>query len=94
MSKRNRPRPHMSRKSAAQARRARRANRPSGRGSRKPPPRCERCALSESRNSRIGKVFGLLSWTGRGFADAAGNRLWRWVVDLAVFVVRLVMRIF
>jgi hypothetical protein len=84
----------MSRKSAAQSRRARRANRPAHRGSRKPSRRCERCALSESRNSRIGKVFGLLSWMGRGFADAAGNCLWRWAADLAVFVVKLVMRIF
>ncbi len=92
MSKRNRPRPHMSRKSAGQGRRARRANRPANRGSGKPSARCGHCALSEPRSPRVWKV--LLSWVARGLADAAANRLWRWAANLAVFVVRLAMRIF
>jgi hypothetical protein len=92
MSKRNRPRPHMSRKSVAQkSRRARRADRPANRGPLKPSGRCGHCASSESRSPRLRKASGLLSWVVRGFADAAGYRLWRWAVGLAVFVVRLVM---
>lgn len=89
MSKRNRPRRHMPSKSAARSRRARRANRPANRGSLKPPTRCERCAPSESRSPQVRKAFVLLSWVARGFADAAGYRLWRWATD---WVVRLVMR--